>query len=666
MSSSNQNRPLQPLNSLQINAKSNLQQPASPLVSKPVAKVGGSVGKPQQKKRKEKLSSLCKTPPSIIKNRHGRGYRRGHFLGEGGFARCFQMKDDTGRTFAAKTVAKASIKNDKTKTKLLSEIKIHKSMHHPNVVEFIDCFEDDVNVYILLEICPNQSLMDLLKHRKLLSEPETRYFMVQIIGAIKYLHGRRVVHRDLKLGNIFFDPNMDLKLGDFGLATIISSNQQKRYTICGTPNYIAPEVLGGKNVGHSFEVDIWAIGIMLYALLFGKPPFQAKDVQVIYERIKNNEFNFPMESNVSNEARVLIQDLLSTDPLKRPSLDEILNYDWFKCGPFPDMITIESLKQEPRNISLISKEASLINFANAKQKVGINDSIKNPIEILKTDLESEKPRALLPHSLSPDNTKNKYKEVSPVNIQPYTNNNNSNNKSKIGNQLEKANYEHKMVRVLNESLSTTLDNIEKISSGKIRSDTTSMVRPQLISKWVDYSNKHGFAYQLSTGSIGVLFKEGHTVLKSRDTNDVYYIHPDSESGWNSEHFTINEIPRSLQNEMHVVDFFERYMTQHLCDVHSGGANNVNGEIFLRRYHRSDNGVLFELSNGSYQFNFKDHHKIVVSDYGNVITHITPEKEIETLPLDYVLMHGNFRETPDGYFSAKFEFIKRTLRDRITM
>ena len=113
------------------------------------------------------------------------------------------------------------------KTKLLSEIKIHKSLRHPNIVNFVDCFEDDVNVYILLEICPNQSLMELLKTRKRVSEPEVRFFMVQIVGAIKYLHSRRVIHRDLKLGNIFFDPEMNLKIGDFGLASVLPSTDSR-------------------------------------------------------------------------------------------------------------------------------------------------------------------------------------------------------------------------------------------------------------------------------------------------------------------------------------------------------------------------------------------------------------------------------------------------------
>ncbi|KAG7882012.1 hypothetical protein KL905_000494 [Ogataea polymorpha] len=650
-------RALQALNNVQLNAKAT---PSNGIIKTPVR---SSISKPETKtkKKKEKLSSLCKTPPSVVRTRNGRGYHRGLFLGEGGFARCFQMKDESGRIFAAKTVAKASIKNEKTKTKLLSEIKIHKSMSHPNIVQFVDCFEDDVNVYILLEICPNQSLMDLLKARKVLSEPEVRLFMVQIIGAIKYLHRRRVVHRDLKLGNIFFDPDMNVKIGDFGLATVVSPSTNKRYTICGTPNYIAPEVLGGKATGHSFEVDIWAIGIMMFALLFGKPPFQAKDVQVIYERIKNNEYKFPADSSASAESKNLITKLLSTDPALRPSLDEILEHEWFKCGPFPAKISTESLKQIPKNLAFITKEESLINFATCKQRVGINDSYKSPVEILKTDLESEQPKTLLPHSLSPNNTKNKYKEIPPVAVRNTV-------RSRITNELANAHPENQMMRILNDTLSATLMNMKEIEEQKLRPDARAMKKPIVVSKWVDYSNKHGFSYQLSSGAIGVLFNAGQTVLKMVDTTDVFYISSSSEEGWKVAHYTEETTPPLLSREIEVVDFFRKYMTAHLSDVASGArkSSSRSKDVFLRRYTRDDNYIMFELSNGSYQFNFKDHHKMVISELGQYLTHITPSKEIETLPLDYVLSNGNFYESPDEYFSVKYDFMKHALRDKISI
>ena len=159
-------------------------------------------------------------------------------------------------------------------------------MQHPNIVKFVEVFEDSENIYMILELCHNKTLMDMLRRRKRFTEPETRFFMLQIMGALKYLHGKKVIHRDLKLGNIFLDEAMNIKIGDFGLAALLVDENDRKKTICGTPNYIAPEVLfnGGKDgEGHSFEVDLWGAGIIMYAMLVGKPPFQSTDVDAIYK-----------------------------------------------------------------------------------------------------------------------------------------------------------------------------------------------------------------------------------------------------------------------------------------------------------------------------------------------------------------------------------------------
>jgi serine/threonine protein kinase len=136
-------------------------------------------------------------------------------------------------------------------------------MIHPNIVKFIECFEDNNNIYMILELCPNKSLMDMLRARKRFTEPEARFILLQLLGALKYMHGKKVIHRDLKLGNIFLDADMNIKLGDFGLAALIMNDGDRKRTICGTPNYIAPEVLFGGGQGHSFEVDLWGVGVIM-------------------------------------------------------------------------------------------------------------------------------------------------------------------------------------------------------------------------------------------------------------------------------------------------------------------------------------------------------------------------------------------------------------------
>ena len=114
---------------------------------------------------------------------------------------------------------------------------------------------------------------ELLRRRKRLHELEVQCYSLQIINALKYLHAHRIIHRDLKLGNLFLNDKMEIKLGDFGLATKLDFDGEKKRTICGTPNYIAPEVLEGK-CGHSYEVDVWSLGVIIYTLIIGKPPFE--------------------------------------------------------------------------------------------------------------------------------------------------------------------------------------------------------------------------------------------------------------------------------------------------------------------------------------------------------------------------------------------------------
>lgn len=587
------------------------------------------------KKKKEKLSALCKTPPSVVRTRKGIDYRRGVFLGEGGFARCFQMKDALGKIYAAKTVAKALIKNEKTKTKLLLEIKIHKSLRHANIVNFVDCFEDDVNVYILLEICPNQSLMELLKARKRLTEPEVRLFMVQIIGAIKYLHSRRVIHRDLKLGNIFFDPDMCLKIGDFGLATVLNSSESRRYTICGTPNYIAPEVLGGKQTGHSFEVDLWAVGIMMYALLVGKPPFQAKDVNVIYERIKGIDFLFPADKPISDSAKVLITDLLSFDPARRPSIKQILEYAWFK-GSFPSKTHEEALTETPVGMGNISSAQSAQNFAAAKSLAGIfTPKLKNPVEILKTDLQSDQPRTVLPQSLSPGDTRAKYQEV-PVSLV-----------NQDGRSTRKFYFNSKFAKSiikLEASLSDSVRNLHRLRSRAVDSDASakeipSCEHPTLISKWVDYSNKYGFSYQLNNDDIGVLFNDGITILKLHNSDRFLELIPQDGEGWSCIENSVSHPPSLARRLLDIVDFFAKYMNSNLSKV---SENEERKDIvFLRRYTRTSDYIMFEMTNGTFQFNFKDHHKFCVSKNGLVMTHVSPERAIQTQPTAVLLEQGDF-------------------------
>lgn len=148
---------------------------------------------------------------------------------------------------------------------------------------------------------------------------------------------------------------MRLKLGDFGLATKLEFEGEKRRTICGTPNYIAPEVLSSKT-GHSYEVDVWSIGVILYTLLFGRPPFETSDVKKTYKRIKLNNYVFPEHVSVSPAAKDLITKILKTVPEERPSLEEVICHEFLE-GPVPQRMPISTLACPPTQAFLDKYES---------------------------------------------------------------------------------------------------------------------------------------------------------------------------------------------------------------------------------------------------------------------------------------------------------------------
>lgn len=263
-------------------------------------------------------------------------------------------------------------------------------------------------------------MCELLYRRKKITEPEARYYIKQLINALQHLHSHLIIHRDLKLGNIFLSHDMKLKVGDFGLAAKLASPNEKRMTVCGTPNYIAPEQLEGKK-GHSFPVDIWSTGVILYTLLIGKPPFQTKDVKSTYKLILSNSYSFPDNISISNEAKNLISLILQTDPSNRPKLEEILEHNFFKeftptslsdialkeIPAFDDSININTIysKKDLNNEREIINDENDHHFANkmVKSKPVENNILKGSNHSTTTTLNNARPNRYASYSNNANN-----------------------------------------------------------------------------------------------------------------------------------------------------------------------------------------------------------------------------------------------------------------------
>ena len=172
-------------------------------------------------------------------------------------------------------------------------------------------------------------MLELLRQKTRLTDDEARFILLQLLSVVEYLHTNHVIHRDLKLGNLFLKQGPIIKLGDFGLATLVYGENDRKRTICGTPNYIAPEILAGGEKGHSYEVDIWSFGVIMYTILVGHPPFQRQEVKEIYEKIKVANFEFPKNVPISLAAKDLINRLLHPNPEMRPKIADIRAHSYF-------------------------------------------------------------------------------------------------------------------------------------------------------------------------------------------------------------------------------------------------------------------------------------------------------------------------------------------------
>lgn len=346
-------------------------------------KVAPIVSVEEQARRKQQRERLHpKEPPEYVIG-NGRTFRTGRLLGVGGFAKVYDatVLHDTqpNRCYALKVV-RETFEQKKLKEKFESELQIHERMHHPFIVRFYEHFGFLDSHYVVLEHCSNGSLMEMVRQRRALTESEVRLFSIQMAGAIKYMHQRNVIHRDLKMGNILLDHHMNIKIADFGLAALLMEKEERKMTCCGTPNYIAPEILNKSKDGHDFSADLWSLGVIMFALLAGSPPFQSKTTEEMYARIRAKDYTWPQQPRhpIGIQARSLVGALL-VEPDKRSSLDEVIRHDFFSTGWMPREASLswrysapqwdanESRDPLPSQLSRLSRQ----NYEHACETAGV-------------------------------------------------------------------------------------------------------------------------------------------------------------------------------------------------------------------------------------------------------------------------------------------------------
>ena len=219
------------------------------------------------------------------------------------------------------------------------EVAIHTRLKHPSILELYTFFEDSNYVYLVLELAQNGALHRfLVDKQKTLSEFEAANILSQVVSGLHYLHSNNIMHRDMSMSNLLLTATMHVKIADFGLATQLDQHfESKHTTLCGTPNYISPEV--ASRSAHGLPTDVWGLGCLLYTLLVGRPPFDTNGVKSTLTQVVIGNYTIP--DHISTEARDLIQRLLCKDPAKRIRLNEVVTHS-FMMKKNHQMVTIDS------------------------------------------------------------------------------------------------------------------------------------------------------------------------------------------------------------------------------------------------------------------------------------------------------------------------------------
>ena len=287
-------------------------------------------------------------------------YEIGETLGTGSFGRVRISKNrKTNEYVAMKIMKKVEILKSKQADHIANEIKILSMIDHPFVIKFDGFTQDDKYLYLALELINGGELFTYLRGVGRFPVDQARVYIAQIVSIFEYLHSKNIIYRDLKPENILIHKSGYLKLTDFGFAKIVEG---RTYTLCGTPEYLAPEII--LNKGHGKPVDWWTCGILLYEMLAGIDPFSDDDPMMVYQKILKGKIKFP--SGFDSNAKSLVKHLLESDLTKRygnlkGGVKDIKGHRFFKELSWEKLINMELT---PPYIPKVKSASDISNFSS--------------------------------------------------------------------------------------------------------------------------------------------------------------------------------------------------------------------------------------------------------------------------------------------------------------
>ncbi|KAH0466096.1 hypothetical protein IEQ34_006199 [Dendrobium chrysotoxum] len=314
-------------------------------------------------------------------------YELGRLLGQGTFAKVYHARNiKTSQSVAIKVIEKEKVFKAGLIEQIKREISVMRLVRHPNIVQLYEVMASKSKIYFVLEYVKGGELFNKISKGRLKEEVARKCFQ-QLISAVDFCHSRGVYHRDLKPENLLLDENENLKISDFGLSALAESKRQDGllHTACGTPAYVAPEVINRKGYDGA-KADIWSCGVILFVLMAGYLPFHDPNLMEMYRKIGNAEFKFP--NWFPSDVRKLITRILDPNPETRVSIEKIKENSWFKKGFDAKRKNKETEAQElaPQDVNA-AFNTSQINATEEKQEIERPEMVK-PINLNAFDIIS--------------------------------------------------------------------------------------------------------------------------------------------------------------------------------------------------------------------------------------------------------------------------------------
>ncbi|KAG8496123.1 hypothetical protein CXB51_009289 [Gossypium anomalum] len=299
-------------------------------------------------------------------------YEIGRLLGCGAFAKVYHARNlRTGLSVAVKVINKKKLPNLTMMSNVKREISIMSRLNHPYIVKLYEVLATKTKIYVVMEFVKGGELFAKVAKGRFNEDLSRKYFQ-QLISAVGYCHSRGIFHRDLKPENLLLDDNGNLKVSDFGLSAVTDQIRADGmlHTLCGTPSYVAPEILSKKGYDGA-KVDVWSCGVILFVMNAGYLPFNDPNLMAMYRKIYNGEFRCPKWT--SSDMKRFISRLLDTNPVTRISLDEILKDPWFRKGYKEPKFHEEQPKDDAHASSSKLNAFDLISFSSGLNLSGLLD-----------------------------------------------------------------------------------------------------------------------------------------------------------------------------------------------------------------------------------------------------------------------------------------------------